>query len=132
MKNIPCCPNRCIFCFHFPNFSACTNAQHRWIPEPGKAPSAKSRWLTKGDDNPFESFCKEQSYDLEESFPVDKKTVTSMVKFSGLGGGVSISFERKHLGERVTYNEATDTLVIKGIPPNLKDQLQRFMEQEQD
>ncbi len=55
-----------------------------------------------------------------------------MVKFSGLGGGVSVSFERKHLGERVTYNEATDTLVIKGIPPNLKDQLQRFMEKEQD
>jgi nucleoid-associated protein len=94
--------------------------------------SELSATLTKGDDNPFESFCKEQSYDLEESFPVDKKTVTSMVKFSGLGGGVSISFERKHLGERVTYNEATDTLVIKGIPPNLKDQLQRFMEQEQD
>lgn len=91
-----------------------------------------SATLTKGDDSPFDSFCKEQSYDLEETFPVDKKTVTSMVKFSGLGGGVSVSFERKHLGERVTYNEATDTLVIKGIPPNLKDQLQRFMESESE
>ncbi|MGB0938959.1 MAG: nucleoid-associated protein, partial [Colwellia sp.] len=39
--------------------------------------------------------------------------------------------ERKHLGERVMYNEATDTLVIKGIPPSLKDQLQRFMEQDE-
>ncbi|MBB1351030.1 MULTISPECIES: nucleoid-associated protein YejK [unclassified Pseudoalteromonas] len=94
--------------------------------------SELSATLTKGDDSPFDSFCKEQSYDLEETFPVDKKTVTSMVKFSGLGGGVSVSFERKHLGERVTYNEATDTLVIKGIPPNLKDQLQRFMESESE
>jgi nucleoid-associated protein len=32
-----------------------------------------------------------------------------------MGGGVSVSFEREHLGERVIYNEATDTLVIKGI-----------------
>ncbi|KAF7769973.1 nucleoid-associated protein [Pseudoalteromonas citrea] len=84
--------------------------------------------LSKSGDTQFDDFYKDQDYALEESFPVDKKTVTSMVKFSGLGGGVSIGFERKHLGERVTYNAATDTLTIKGIPPNLKDQLQRYYE----
>lgn len=86
--------------------------------------------LSKGDGQSFDSFYKDQNYDLEDSFPVDKKTVTSMVKFSGQGGGVSVSFERKHLGERVQYNSQTDTLVIKGIPPNLKDQLERFFEEQ--
>jgi nucleoid-associated protein len=84
--------------------------------------------LSKSGDTQFGDFYKDQDYALEESFPVDKKTVTSMVKFSGLGGGVSIGFERKHLGERVTYDAATDTLTIKGVPPNLKEQLQRHYE----
>lgn len=74
----------------------------------------------------FSQFYQQQDYPLAESFPVDKKTVTSMVKFSGMGGGVSVSFERKHLGERVIYDAATDTLTIKGVPPNLKDQLQQL------
>ncbi|CAH9055180.1 Nucleoid-associated protein YejK [Pseudoalteromonas holothuriae] len=92
---------------------------------------ALSDTLSKSSDAPFETFYKEQGYELEESFPVDKKTVSTMVKFSGLGGGVSVGFERKHLGERVMYDAQSDTLTIKGIPPNLKDQLQRFYEQDE-
>ena len=88
---------------------------------------ALSETISKGDGVDFDTFYKEQSYELEESFPVDKKTVTSMVKFSGMGAGVSISFERKHLGERIHYNEHSDTLTIQGVPPNLKDQLQKFL-----
>lgn len=91
--------------------------------------SELSETISKGDGAAFDSFYKEQNYDLEETFPVDKKTVTSMVKFSGQGGGVSLSFERKHLGERVHYNSHNDTLTIQGIPPNLKDQLERFFEE---
>ena len=89
--------------------------------------SQLSNAISSDDGASFNSFYKEQAYDLEESFPVDKKTVTSMVKFSGQGGGVSVSFERKHLGERVFYDTHSDTLTIKGIPPNLKDQLERFL-----
>jgi len=89
---------------------------------------ALSETISKGDGVDFDTFYKEQSYELEESFPVDKKTVTSMVKFSGMGAGVSISFERKHLGERIHYNEHSDTLTIQGVPPNLKDQLQKYLD----
>lgn len=91
--------------------------------------SQLSSTISKDDEVSFDSFYKEQVYDLEESFPVDKKTVTSMVKFSGQGSGVSVSFERKHLGERVLYDKYSDTLTIKGTPPNLKDQLERFFEE---
>jgi nucleoid-associated protein len=88
---------------------------------------ALSDTISKGDGVDFDTFYKEQSYELEESFPVDKKTVASMVKFSGMGAGVSISFERKHLGERIHYNEHSDTLTIQGVPPNLKEQLQKYL-----
>lgn len=88
-----------------------------------------SSTISKDEGVSFDNFYKEQAYDLEQSFPVDKKTVTSMVKFSGQGSGVSVSFERKHLGERVFYDASTDTLTIRGIPPNLKDQLERFFDE---
>ncbi len=85
--------------------------------------------MLQGDDKTpsFESFYQEQGYELEDSFPVDKKTVSTLVKFSGQGGGVSVGFEKKHLGERVLYDPVTDTLTIKGVPPNLKDQLTRYL-----
>ncbi len=89
--------------------------------------STLSDTLSEKAEGSFSDFYQNQGYELEESFPVDKKTVTSMVKFSGVGGGVSVSFERKHLGERVYYDAANDTLTIKGLPANLKDQLMQYI-----
>lgn len=43
---------------------------------------------------------------------------------------MSVGFERKHLGERVIYDAASDTLTIKGVPPNLKDQIERYYNDE--
>ncbi|GAA0349097.1 nucleoid-associated protein YejK [Bowmanella denitrificans] len=60
---------------------------------------------------------------LEEVFQADRGALKGLSKFSGAGGGVTISFDRALYGERVRYDINTDTLVIKGIPPNLKDQL---------
>ncbi|MFC4699167.1 nucleoid-associated protein YejK [Glaciecola siphonariae] len=60
---------------------------------------------------------------IEAQFQPDRSMMTAMKKFSGAGNGVSVSFDRKLLGERVQYDVHTDTLTIKGVPPNLKDQL---------
>ncbi|TKB52761.1 nucleoid-associated protein YejK [Ferrimonas aestuarii] len=73
----------------------------------------------------FYQFTSAGEYDLEESFPGDSSTLRQLKKFSGTGGGVSISFDAQHLGERVVWNPANDTLTIQGVPPNLLDQLQR-------
>ena len=75
----------------------------------------------------FQEFQQEQGYEIEDTFPVDKRTVNTLVKFSGSGGGVSVSFDKKLFGDRVFYDVGTDSLMIKGIPPNLKDQLETFM-----
>jgi nucleoid-associated protein len=76
---------------------------------------------------PFDDFSVQKGYSLEERFPVDRKTMTALVKFSGQGGGVSVGFERKLLGESVFYDQASDTLTIKKIPANLRDQIIRYL-----
>ncbi|WP_434359601.1 nucleoid-associated protein YejK [Parasalinivibrio latis] len=82
------------------------------------------------DGSNFYSFASEQGYELEESFPADRTTVRKLTKFVGSGGGISINFDSMLLGERVYYDPETDTLTIKGTPPNLRDQLQRRLTSE--
>ncbi|SPX53813.1 Nucleoid-associated protein NdpA [Klebsiella pneumoniae] len=57
--------------------------------------------------------------------PADRSTLRQLTKFAGSGGGLTINFDAMLLGERVFWDPATDTLTIKGTPPNLRDQLQR-------
>lgn len=79
-------------------------------------------------ENGFLHYCAEQQLAVAEQFPVEVKELKKLVKFNGTGGGLSLSFDEKLLGERVSYDLKTDTLVIKGTPPNLRDQLQRFIQ----
>ncbi|EFZ7089858.1 nucleoid-associated protein YejK [Shigella sonnei] len=73
----------------------------------------------------FTEFAAEKGYELEESFPADRSTLRQLTKFAGSGGGLTINFDAMLLGERIFWEPATDTLTIKGTPPNLRDQLQR-------
>ena len=66
-----------------------------------------------------------QEYELEDRFPADRSTLRGLTKFVGSGGGLTLSFEQKLLNSRIFYDPQTDTLTIKGVPPNLKDQLLR-------
>ncbi|EKO3573053.1 nucleoid-associated protein YejK [Vibrio metschnikovii] len=73
----------------------------------------------------FLEFTREHGYQLEESFPGDRATVRKLTKYVGAGSGLNISFDSLLMGERVFYDPETDTLTIKGTPPNLRDQLTR-------
>jgi nucleoid-associated protein len=73
----------------------------------------------------FLDYTQEQGYELEESFPVDRSTVRKLTKYVGAGGGLNVSFDSLLLGERIFYDPETDTLTIKGTPPNLREQLTR-------
>ena len=73
----------------------------------------------------FTDFAQTMETPLEKEIQPDPAALRQLAKFSGQGGGVSLSFERKLLGDRIFYDPATDTLTIRGIPPNLKDQLSR-------
>lgn len=73
----------------------------------------------------FQSFVNQGVYDLSNQFPVDSDVIKSLKKYSGSGGGLSIRFDADLLNERIVWDMQTDTLVIKGIPPNLREQLER-------
>lgn len=77
------------------------------------------------DGTSFLDYTNEQGYELEDSFPADRSTVRKLTKYVGAGGGLNVSFDSLLLGERVFYDPETDTLTIKGTPPNLRDQLSR-------
>ena len=74
---------------------------------------------------PFMAFTQEQNYGLEENIPPVRTALKSLTKFSGSGKGVTISFDAELIDQRIIWDEAADTLTIKGLPPNLRDQLQR-------
>lgn len=86
---------------------------------------ALSKELPPLGEKDFQQFSSAQGYELEESFPADRSTLRQLTKFAGSGGGLSINFDALLLGERIFWDPATDTLTIKGTPPNLRDQLQR-------
>ena len=84
-----------------------------------------SKELAPLGEKTFQAFTQEQGYELEESFPADRSTLRQLTKFAGSGGGLTLNFDAMLLGERIFWDPVTDTLTIKGTPPNLRDQLQR-------
>jgi len=81
--------------------------------------------VPKGNEGDFYQFSSD-NYDIEERFPADRSQVRKLTKYIGQGGGISLSFEQKLLGERIQYDPQTDTLTIVGLPPNLKEQLRQM------
>ncbi|WP_299999286.1 nucleoid-associated protein YejK [uncultured Cedecea sp.] len=77
------------------------------------------------DDKSFQAFTAEKGYELEDSFPADRSTLRQLTKFAGSGGGLTINFDAMLMDERIFWDPVTDTLTIKGTPPNLRDQLSR-------
>lgn len=87
-------------------------------------PELSEHLPTLGEQN-FAQFTESQEYGLSEQIPPVRNTLKSLTKFSGSGKGVTLSFDAQLLGERVIWDELGDTLTIKGLPPNLRDQLMR-------
>ena len=79
---------------------------------------------------PFVTFTQEQNYGLEDSIPPVRTALKSLTKFSGSGKGVTISFDAELINQRIIWDEAADTLTIKELPPNLRDQLQRRLKEQ--
>ena len=78
-------------------------------------------------ERPFVTFTEEQDYGLEENIPPVRSALKTLTKVSGSGKGVTLSFDADLLNNRIEWDPLTDTLTIKGIPPNLKDQLQKAL-----
>ncbi|HKS14364.1 MAG TPA: nucleoid-associated protein YejK [Pseudomonas sp.] len=73
----------------------------------------------------FYDHIRNKDYGLSPEIPADKRTLNQFRRFTGRAEGLSISFEAHLLGSKVEYDEEAGTLVIKGLPTQLIDQLKR-------
>ena len=73
----------------------------------------------------FYDHIRNSDYGLSPEIPADKRTLNQFRRFTGRAEGLSISFEAHLLGSKVEYDEEAGTLVIKGLPTQLVDQLKR-------
>ncbi|MNM36478.1 Nucleoid-associated protein YejK [compost metagenome] len=73
----------------------------------------------------FYDHIRNKDYGLSPEIPADKRTLNQFRRFTGRAEGLSISFEAHLLGDKVEYDEEAGTLVIKGLPTQLIDQLKR-------
>ncbi|OOF37127.1 nucleoid-associated protein YejK [Rodentibacter heidelbergensis] len=78
----------------------------------------------------FIAFAETQDYGLEENIPPVRSALKSLTKFSGSGKGITLSFDADLLNSRIHWDPISDVLTIKGLPPNLKDQLQKSLKSE--
>ncbi|MGE8329283.1 nucleoid-associated protein YejK [Pseudomonas urmiensis] len=73
----------------------------------------------------FYDHIRNKDYGLSPEIPADKRTLNQFRRFTGRAEGLSISFEAHLLGSKVEYDEEAGTLIIKGLPTQLIDQLKR-------
>ncbi|WP_372030035.1 nucleoid-associated protein YejK [Pseudomonas kurunegalensis] len=73
----------------------------------------------------FTEFIRNADYGLSAEIPVDKRTINQFRRFTGRAEGLSISFEAHLLGSKVEFDQTAGTLMIKGVPTQLVDQLKR-------
>ncbi|MDR5902757.1 nucleoid-associated protein YejK [Halomonas icarae] len=71
----------------------------------------------------FYDHIRNADYGLSPEIPPDRKTLNQFKRFTGRAGGVSISFDSHLLGSSIEYDEASDRLIIKQVPKQLKEQL---------
>lgn len=73
----------------------------------------------------FYDFIKAKDYGLSDTLPPDKKTLNKFRRFTGRADGLSISFESHLLGSKIEFDQAGGTLMLRGLPTKLTDQLRR-------
>ena len=73
----------------------------------------------------FYDFIRNKDYGLSAEIPADKRTLNQFRRFTGRAEGMSISFEQYLLGSKIEFDEAGGTLILRGLPTQLTDQLRR-------
>ncbi|MNM76567.1 Nucleoid-associated protein YejK [compost metagenome] len=73
----------------------------------------------------FAEFIRNADYGLSAEIPADKRTINQFRRFTGRAEGLSISFEAHLLGNKIEFDQEAGTLMIKGVPTQLVDQLKR-------
>ncbi|KJS22612.1 nucleoid-associated protein YejK [Pseudomonas aeruginosa] len=73
----------------------------------------------------FYDHIRNKDYGMSPEFPADKRTLNQFRRFTGRAEGLSISFEAHLLGSKVEFDAERNTLLVRGLPTQLVDQLKR-------
>ena len=73
----------------------------------------------------FYDFIRNKDYGLSAEIPADKRTLNQFRRFTGRAEGMSISFEQHLLGSKIEFDQEAGTLMLRGLPTQLTDQLKR-------
>ena len=73
----------------------------------------------------FYDFIRNKDYGLSTEIPADKRTLNQFRRFTGRAEGMSISFEQHLLGSKIEFNQTAGTLILRGLPTQLTNQLKR-------
>ncbi|WP_047281000.1 nucleoid-associated protein YejK [Pseudomonas lundensis] len=73
----------------------------------------------------FYDFIRNKDYGLSQEIPADKRTLNQYRRFTGRTNGLSISFESHMLGSAIEYDAEAGSLLMRGLPTRLRDQLKR-------
>ncbi len=73
----------------------------------------------------FYDFIRNKDYGLSAEIPTDKRTLNQFRRFTGRAEGMSISFEQHLLGSKVEFHAEAGTLMLRGLPTQLSEQLKR-------
>ena len=73
----------------------------------------------------FYNFIRNRDYGLSPEIPADKRTLNQFLRFTGRTEGMSISFEQHLLGSKIEFDQEEGTLMLRGLPTQLIDQLKR-------
>ena len=73
----------------------------------------------------FYDFIRNKDYSLSAEIPADKHTLNQFRRFTGRAEGMSISFEQHLLGSKIEFDNEAGTLILRGLPTQLSNQLKR-------
>ena len=72
---------------------------------------------------------REQAISPDSVLHPDRRKVRKLVRISGKGNGLSLSFSSDLVNQAVHYDRDRDALVITQVPRSLKEQLQSYLDQ---
>ena len=84
-----------------------------------------SRLIDEDRPAAFYDFIRNKDYCLSPEIPADKRTLNQFRRFTGRAEGMSISFEQHLLGSKIEFDKEAGTLILRGLPTQLVDQLKR-------
>lgn len=89
---------------------------------------ALSNYVNEKDPEQFAEFAQQfGQLDSEKNLRPDTRKLKHLVRISGKGNGLSLSFSSDLMQQTILFDEQSDTLTITAIPKNLKKQIMEHL-----